>query len=801
MLLPRFRIAFRALRRRPGFTAINVAGLAVGLACALLVALFLRHDLTFDRFAPHADRTFRVVTAVEPPDAPPSLISTNGWPLGPTVAEEYPEVEALTSIRGPWNPDVTLDGSILQPTFFHADAQFFDVLGLSLVAGDPATALAEPWSVVLTESLARTLFRDADPVGQPLLLSTDSTAYTVTGIAADPPPRSHVQFEGLASLSTFQARNPDFDPSNQWFTLQISTYLRLQEGASAEAFAEKLATVYDRHFGEWNGYQLEAQLEPLTRVYLHSEAGNPLGPSGNADYVLLLGAIAVFILLIGAINFVNLSTARAAERAREVGVRKVVGSSRGALVRQFLGESVLLTLFGLALGVVVAVGALPLFNDLAGRAFTAADLLAPWVGGLLLALVLLVGLGAGLYPALALSGYRPATVLKGRFASGQRGTRLRQGLVVVQFALSIGLIIATLTVVRQLDYMQTQALGFAADEVLVVNAGPVPGSIRAERAAVFTQRLEGLAGVRSVAQAGALPSYAGWRGQVTFREGDEASGISMEHVMADAAYVQTLGLPLVAGRDFDADRASDEAGVLLNLEAVRALGWPTPEAALGEVVVSPGSSIEGPVIGVLGTYHQHGLQQPVPALAVSQQNPWARPLFLVRMVPEQRAAVEAEVAAALDELFPGYALESALLADRFAEQYDAERRLARIFSVFAALAIALACLGLLGLAAYAAVQRTKEIGVRKVLGASVSSLVALLSKDFVLLVLVAFAVAAPLAWWAMERWLDTFAFRTDLGPGTFLLAGLAGLAIALGTVAAQAFRAAAADPVESLRYE
>ena len=800
MLKNYLRVALRTLRKRPGFTAINVVGLAVGLACALLIALFVRHDLTFDRFAPHAERTYRVVTAVAPPDAPPHLSSGNGWPLGPTLAAELPEVEALTSVRWPWNPDVRIDGGLLQPTMLHTDPGFFDVLGFPLVAGDAATALAEPYSVVLTETLARTRFGDADPVGQTLLLSTDSTAYTVTGVAADPPARSHVRFEGLVSLSTLTAR-PDFSFEDRWFTLQISNYVRLQEGADVEAFAAKLAAVYDRHFGEWNGYTLEARLEPLTRVYLHSEAGNPLGPMGNADYVLLLGAIALFVLLIAAINFINLSTARAAERAREVGVRKAVGASRGALVWQFLSESVVLAILALGAGVALAAAALPLFNDLAGRAFTAADLAAPWVGGLLLALVVVVGVGAGLYPAFVLSGYRPVTALRSRLSTGSQGGRLRQGLVVVQFALSIGLIVATLAVLRQLDYMQAQVLGFAADEVLVVEAGPVPGSVRAERADAFAQRLEGLAAVRAVSQAGAGPGYPGWQGQVTFRGDDEASGVSMEHVMADADYVRALGLPLVAGRDFDPDLVSDEDAVLLNEEAVRVLGWPTPEAAIGETVVSPGSGIEGPVVGVLGAYHQHGLQQPIPALAVSQQNAPARTLFLVRFAPGQRRAVEAEARAAWADLFPGYEPSMGLLADRFATQYDAERRLARVFAVFAGLAVALACLGLFGLAAYATAQRTKEIGVRKVLGASVGHLVALLSRDFMALVAVAFAVAVPGAWWAMDRWLDGFAFRTALGPGLFALAGLVALATALLTVSGQALRAATSDPVKALRYE
>lgn len=791
----------RVFSRRPGFTAINVAGLSVGFGCTLLIALFVLHDLSFDRFAPAADRTYRVVTSVRPPDAPSYLVNANGWPLGPRVAAEYPEVEALTSIYGPIPMDVKVDGSIVQPNVLYADEAFLGVLGFPLLAGDPATALTQPYAIVVTATFAQKIFGDTDPIGQTITLSTDSTLYTVTGLAADPPRTSHVQFEALASMATFEARNPGFDPSEQWFTLQVVNYLRLREGTNQDAFAEKLSTVYDRYFGIWNGYTLEAVLEPITGVYLHSSAGNLLGPLGNGEYVVLLSAIALLVLLIAAINYVNLSTARAAERAREVGVRKALGSPRATLVRKFLGESVGLTLAALLAGWCLALALLPLFNTLAERSFVASDLISPWVGVLMGSLVGIVGVGAGLYPAFVLSRYQPASILKGRFETGQQGVRIRQSLVVVQFALSIGLVVATLSVSRQLDFMQSRSLGFAHDEVLVVEMGSVPGSIRRSRADVLRQHLEGLAGVRAVSAAAAAPGYSGWSGQITFREGDEASGVSMEHVMADARYVRTLGLSVIAGRDFDPHLASDADGVLLNVEAVESLGWPSPAAALGQRVVAPGSSIEGPVIGVLDAYHQHGLRQPIPALAISQQNDFARTLLLVRVVSERMPDVEAEAARIWGDLFPGYPPQISPLDTRFSDQYAGERRLAHIFGVFALLAIALACLGLLGLTSYAAVQRRKEIGVRKVLGASVGSVVALLSVDLLRLVSVGFLVATPVAWWAMNHWLDRFAYRTTVGWDTLLWAALLSVAVTLGATGYHAFRAATADPTRALRSE
>ena len=791
-------ITLRNLQRRPGFAFVNVFGLAAGLACTLLIGLYVHDEFAFDGFHEAADRTYRVVTVVEPPEGDLSFNSGNGWPLAPAIQAAYPEVEAITSIRT-WSPSVKHEGRYGYPRTLWADAAFFDVFSFPLRAGDPATALQAPYSLVLSDVAAQRYFGTADALGRTLVLN-DTLTFTVTGVA-EVPEHSHIQFDALAASPTFHTLYPGFDPSQQWFTLQVFNYLRLQEGARSQAFANKLGTLYDRHFGEWNGYRLEARIEPLRDVYLRSPAGNGLGPRGNVEYAYLLGAIAVFVLLIAGINFTNLATARALERAKEVGVRKTVGSTRGSLVQQFLLESIVTAALALLVGLGLVSLVLPYFNDLAGKSLVLRDLAGLEVGLLLLGLVGVVGLAAGLYPALVLARHRPVDVLKGRYATGRQGVRLRQALVVCQFALSCGLIICTLAVAEQLRFMQAQELGFDEEQVLVVDASAAPGRVRTAQADAFEQALAAHAGVEVASLAGALPGRAGWRGQVTFPADRPDAGIGMEHVMADADYVRALGLRIVAGRDVSAERPSDaEGALLLNEAGAKAFGW-TPEEALGQRLVSPGTGFDAEVVGVVADYHQHGLQERIPPLAVMQINPWNRPLAVLRIDPRQAEAVLDHAEAVWAGFFPGYDFDAFFLDDAFGQAYAQEQRLARIFGTFAALAILIACLGLFALAAYATAQRTKEIGVRKVFGATVPGLVALLTRDFLALVGVAFVVAAPVAYLAMDRWLDGFAYRTDLGAGVFLLAAALALVVAFLTVSVRALRAASANPMNALRYE
>lgn len=809
MLKHHLLIALRTLRRRPGFAALSVVGLAVGFACCLLIARFVADELGYDR-AFEGRGVYRLVSNIQQSgDAEAQHYGAVGWPYGRIVEETVPEVEAAVYLRAVPDLPITHAGEHLYEDIVWAEADFFETFPVALAEGDPATALASPFSVVLSDSLARRLYGEARALGRTLVLN-DSLGFTVTGVVARSSPKLHVAFDLLASFGTLQALwGPEvFDGrmDGGWLDVNVVTYLRLRRGANAEAVARKVRDLPAEQAGEqlreW-GSTYHLGLQPAEDVYLHAAGyGNDLGPQGYAGRLRLLAAIGAFILLLAAINFVNLATARAGERAKEVGVRKTVGSGRGLLVRQFLAESVLVAALALVVAAVLVAAALGLFNSLVGKAYSLADLAAPpFVLGALGATAL-VGALAGLHPALVLASFRPAEVLKGSFSTGRRGTALRRGLVVVQFAVSVVLVVATLVVLAQLRHMQRQDLGFAGDQVLVVNAWRSPGQERALQTDALKQALGTHAGVRSVSATYAVPGGDGWPGQIAFPEGwPEGESLVVEYFPVDADYVRTLGLELVAGRDFDAAlQTDDDEALLINEAAARAAGR-TPQEAVGKRFPSPGSSKpEGVVVGVVKDYHHHGLQEAIRP-AMYGINPASLGLFALRFDPAQTAAVRAHAEAVWERFFPGYAFRAEFLDEAFAAQYEAERRLARTFAVFAGLAVFVACLGLFGLAAYVTAQRTKEVGVRKVLGASVASLVALLSKDFVVLVLVSFGVAVPVAWLLMQRWLDGFAYPAALGAGPFVLAGLLALAVALVAVGVHALRAATADPVQSLRYE
>ncbi len=808
MLNHHLLIALRSLRRRPGFAALSVLGLAVGFACCLLLALFVADERGYDR-AFEGRNVYRLVSDIQQSgDAEAQRYGAVGWPYGRTIEATMPEVEDAVYLLGTPDLPILHAGERLYEDIVWAEAGFFETFPATLAEGDAATALDEPFSVVLSDSLARRLYGDADALGRMLTLS-DSLAFTVTGVVARTSPPTHVRFDLLASLGTVRALwGPEgFERrmTEGWLDVNIATYLRLRPDADAEALAGKLRDLPAEQAAgllrEW-GSTYHLGLQPAEAVYLGAGGyGNPLGPQGDAGRLGLLAVIGAFILLLAAINFVNLATSRAGERAKEVGVRKTVGSGRGMLVRQFLAESVVTALVAVALAFALAAVALPLFNGLVGKGYGLADLAAPPFALAALGATVVVGLLAGLYPALVLARFQPAAVLKAGVSTGRQGVALRRGLVVVQFAVACVLLVATLVVLAQLRHMEREELGFAEDQVLVVNAWRSPGQERVLQTEAFKQALGAHAGVRRVSAAFAVPGQDGWGGQIAFPEGwPEGESLVVEYLPVDADYVETLGLELVAGRDFDpAVEADAGRALLINEAAARAAGWTAAEA-VGKRFSSPGSTAAEVVVGVVKDHHHHGLQAAIrPALYGI--TPTAFGVFALRFEPGQAGAVLAHAEAVWAAFFPGYAFRPEFLDEGFAAQYAAERRLARTFAVFAGLAVFVACLGLFGLAAYLAVQRTKEVGIRKVLGASVASLVALLSKDFVVLVLISFAVAGPVAYLLMRRWLGGFAYPVALGPGPFLLAGGLALAVALVAVGVHALRAASADPVTSLRYE
>ncbi|HDT13849.1 MAG TPA: FtsX-like permease family protein [Candidatus Aminicenantes bacterium] len=590
-----------------------------------------------------------------------------------------------------------------------------------------------------------------------------------------------------------------------WLDLNVTTYVLLRPGTDPAAFAAKIRDVPQKYGGdylrEW-GSEYRLGIEPLSRIYLHSEAGNWLGPKGDIDDVLLLLSVGLFLLAIAGTNFVNLATALSLGRAREVGIRKVAGSSRRLLVRQFLGESFMTCLLAAILACGLAALALPLFNGLAARSYGLGDLFSPAIGLVMAGLVVIVTLLAGLYPALFLSSFRPVEILRGRFSSSGRGLALRRILVVTQFVISSLLIAATLTAAKQLRYMRARDLGFDAEQVLVLDARRVKSEVLSGRLLPFLDRLAAHPGVESSASLGAVPGRNGWRGQISFPEGwPEGRSLSLEYAPAGYGFERVLGLEIVAGRSFDPARPADAStAVVINEAAVKEAGWGSPEAALGKGFASPGSGKpEGVVIGVVADYHHHGLQERIQSMMFGHRD--ANGYVALRLDGSDADAVLGHARRVWADLFPGYAMASFFLDEDFESQYGTETRLMCVFGVFSLLTVFIAGLGLFGLASFSVTLRVREIGVRKVFGATVAGVARLLAIDFLKLVVLAFLISAPVSYILMTRWLRDFAYRTSVGAGTLLLNGIVLVLLAIAAVGARVVRAALADPAENLRHE
>jgi putative ABC transport system permease protein len=801
-------IALRNLRRRPGYAAINVAGLAVGMACCLLIGLYARDELSFDRFHEGADRIATVgfgFGSSGPGGGGPSL--TTPYPLAPTLEAELPEVESAVRTRGPWEHPVARaaqgreDERRSERRVLYTDPAFFEVFdGFRLLRGDPATALDGPGAAVITEETARLFFGDEDPLGQTLHFEVFGapSAVTVGGVAEAPPPNSTVQFDLVAPMMLFP---PILRVEDEWGAFMFKTYLRLRAdaGNDAAALTAKVQAAVAKHAEDtFDGEQVENFFAvPLTSVYL-SDLHRAEGIAGQRRYLALFGAVALFVLLLAVINYVNLVTAQSTRRAREVGVRKTLGAGRGQLARQFLSESVLLSAAALALAFGLVALGLPAFNALFGKTLT--------LGGLSL-LVLGVGVAAGVYPAFVLSRFEPARVLRGRGGAAVGGGGLRRTLVVVQFAVTVTLLVGTITVHQQLRFMQAKDLGFDGDQVVTVE---LPSNTTPDRREAIRADVRAQSGVAATSVATAVPARFGVtmpllpeEASAEAQPADPDAPVSFTPAVVDAGFVETLGVGLVAGRNFPRDRVGGERGYLLNEAAVRALGW-TPEEAVGKPFDYRTDAPGGEVIGVVEDFHTESLHETVGPVILQRHasESWSSGRMLIaRLRADDLAGALGQVEGVLARYAPDVPFEYAFLDDTFDAMYRTEERLARVFTTFAGLAVFIACLGLFGLAAFTAERRTKEIGIRKTFGASVAHLVALLTADFVKLVAVGFAVAAPLGWWAMSRWLDGFAYRVDLGAGVFAFAGALALVVAVAAVGTHAVRAAHADPVQSLRSE
>lgn len=798
MLHHHLTTALRSLRRRRGFAVLHVSGLAVGLACCFLAALYARHELTFDRFHERADRIFRLSQEIELGDETLRLLSTSP-DAAERLAAEAPGLEAVVLIeegagllRRP-----TSEEAVREDRLLYASEPFFEVFSFPLLRGDARRALAAPNAVVLSQSAAQRHFGDADPVGQTLLLERTSIdaldrapiELTVRGVAADPPSNSTIQYDFVVAGSTMgegpEGRAPLLAEGGTAYVLMQ----RAEDHAALARAAQALLVQEEQGFGPPS----RALVERLASLHVvESGAGR-----GVREAVVLFGAVALLVLLVAVINYVSLATVRAASRAQEVGVRKALGAHRGHLAGQFLTEALLLASAAGVGAVGLTTASLSTVNSTFGTSLSLGANDLPLVLALA-GLTLVVGLAAGAYPAAHLARLHPAHALKGTGVPRHGGSWLQQGLVVVQFGVTVALLAATAVVQAQLRYAQTRDLGLDGSQVLTLD---LSAPSLARQGGSLRQAVAAVPGVRRVSLSSGVP---GQRYGTMMPMAGPAAGaptLPTSFALADPAFAATYGLRLAAGRFFASGQAG---GVVLNETAARELGLMTtnPTEAIGQRVITGDAAGAAEVTGVLRDFHFGSLHHAIGPYALLPMEEGAGGLALsVQLEGADVPATLAGVERAWQRLVPEYPFDYRFVDDAYDAFYRAEQRTAAVFGVLAAVAMGLACLGLLGLAAYAAARRTKEVGVRKVLGASAASIVGLLSKDFARLVAVAVVVAVPVAYYAMGRWLDGFAYRVELGPTPFVLASAGALAVALTTVGLQALRAAVADPVKALRYE
>ena len=802
-----FKIAYRNLLKKKVYSFINILGLGVGMACCVLIFLFVQDELSYDNYHEKGDRIYRLTHGYRSPDgvmegeeAAPFWVWHNA-PVGPALKEEFPEVEKIVQFSG--RSDLLLsygETTLQEDGVFFMDSTVFDVFSWKLVAGDPKKALVAPYSIVLTESTAKKYFGEQDPLGKTLKGSesagrANAGDYTVTGVVEDVPSNSHFKFNALLSLSTFKQSNPRvFDA---WGYVDFYTYFLVNEGFEQAAFEAKIPGFIDRRYPDKED-PYTVHVEALKDVYLRTAAQRLPGETGSLTNIYVFSMIGVFILVIAMINFMNLSTARSMERAKEVGIRKAIGADRRSLIYQFLGESLIIVFLAAVVAIVFVSVALSMMNDLTGKTFEITQLVNWQTVPFFLGIMLIVGLLAGSYPAFVLSSFQPVLILKGINKSSIKGAFLRKGLVVFQFSLSIALIAGTMVVYSQMNHLLDKDMGFDKEQMLVLDYN-YDERVNFMSAALKSE-LEALPAVTSVAFSRSVPGSYFPNAYTTIENADgEMFGQAQPVFQVGIDFVNHYDLELVAGRSYSREYPSDSSSALvLNEAAARQYGYANPADIVGKKFDQWGRA--GEVIGVVKDFNYISLHRTIEPLTLPFEAYASRYLSL-KVGGEDLPATIAQVQGIWEKLAPHRPFLYSFLDEDFNTQYQSDFRFRKIFTTFSVLAIMIACLGLLGLATYTAEQRTKEIGVRKVLGADVSSIVGLLSKDFVKLILIAIIISTPLSWYAMNRWLEGFAYQVPVHWATFLIAGVLAIVVALVTISSQSIRAALMNPVKSLRSE
>ena len=799
------RSAFRNIARHKFISFINIFGLTIGLTCCLLILTYIVKELSYDKFNHNAPNIYRVSRSFNTADGIVNLhLGAVAPPFGPLLKNEFPDIKKVTRLFP--NGDVVLrykDKLLTEKGSYFADENFLSFFDLKTVAGDPKTALSEPYTVMMTEDMARKYFGNEDPINKEIRL--DNTAnFKVTGIFKPFPANSQMHPQMLLSFNTLNdekvyGRN---QLATNWGNNSFFTYLLLPDHYNIDRISSQFPAFIDKYMNSPGQPRqskfTQLHIQRFLDIHLHSHLDDEVEQNGDIKRVYIFSAIALFILLIACINYMNLSTARSTLRAKEIGIRKVIGAQQKEIITQFLSESVLITYFSLVLAVNLTWLLLPLINRLSELGLSINSLFQPIILVSVLLLPLIIGLISGIYPAIFMSSFKPIKVLKGILKVGSGNISFRKVLVVVQFSISIILIIATTIVFQQLRYIQTKSLGFNKDH-LVTLAGIPANQFEAFRADVLRDPA-----VKDIGRSSRIPSGRLLDDQgVSVFDGDKPLPVKadIKCINADYGFIPTYGIKMAAGRNFSRDFATDSNNFVINASAVSALGWKSPESAIGKDMSYGG--VKGKVIGVVNDFHFESLHQNIIPLLMEMpsfaNNSYRR--ITVKIDGNRINSALATLGQTWKKYQPETPFEYSFLDERFQKLYNSEQEQGNLFTIFSCLAIFIACLGLFGLSAFTISQRVKEIGVRKVLGASIPQIVTELSKDFLKLVIIASVIALPIAWYAMSKWLLDFAFRINIQWWVFVMAGVIALIIAFATISYQSIKAAMANPVKSLRSE
>ena len=810
------KVALRNLIKQRFYSIINISGLAIGLSCIILISLYVHHELSYDKHHEHSGQIYRVGFHLKF-GGKEDRYAVAPAPLAKALLEEIPEAVSSTRFRS-WGSflikrDDPESESIKQDGVIWSDPGVFSVFDIPLIKGNEEKCLEDPNSVILSQSAARKYFNDEDPINQSLILNNFRTV-KVTGIFEDMPDNSHFNFDVMLSMKGLEESKSEI-----WISNNFHTYFVMAEGSDPELVLDKISDMFRKFAGqqvkqimgftmeefEKQGNKAYLFLQPLTSIHLESDLVAEISPNSDIKYVYIFSAIALFILILACVNFMNLSTARSADRAKEVGIRKVLGSYRIHLIRLFLSESILISLVGVVIAILLTQILLPSFNDLAG-----VEVQIPYTSLVFWTTILVgsitIGLMAGIYPAFFLSSYRPVAILSGTISKGSNSGLIRNILVIFQFSISIILIIGTIAVYNQLDYIQNKKLGFNKDQVIVLHdTYVIDKQLESFKNEMIKNPL-----IKSGTISGFLPVSNSNRNNTSFFKKGQSTAdnsINLQQWRIDHDYISTLGMKIIKGRDFSRDFPSDSSGIIINEKAAEVLGWENP---IGQEIQTfsniqnvdsfdPNAVLTYRIIGVVENFHWKSLKENIGSLCMILEKSTGKTSF--RFNSSDTKAVINALETKWKEMAPDQPFQYSFLDDEFTTMYETEQKTGQLFSVFAVLAILIASLGLFALAAFTAEKRIKEIGIRKVLGASVFSIIMMFSKDFGKLVLIAFLIASPAAWYIVKLWLEGFAYKAVPGIWIYIISGLISLVIAWLTVTYQSLKAAVSNPVNSLRDE